>query len=1027
MNNNAVGTACPSLSENRPCNTHACDQDCVVGDWTDWQNCSVPCGGGIRVRTREIAVAKAGEGAPCETLLTDEPCNMHACPIDPSDCNLGDWSPWGECSKPCGGGEHVRVRDVPSEPSCAGVPNVDFGTCNSHGCAYDPQLLAEKGLPAVYTVTYTTGPFSNAEGKNGDGSGSNEQVYIKLIGPLGASEWQLLGEYFVANTTSDVEVTLEEHIGELSEMELKITTQSLDTWDVVNFMNIRTPSQQTVQFRMDTDQHRGGISFRVELNTGTEIDESNYGVPVAHMLFRTTAHPMHPGEEQVINVEETVTPAISQWQLHLPTAKDDPHAFAGTLDTVFVQITGTYGYSRFYPVGKAGLPSGGSHVEWLSITEDIGEPISITLEAGGLDAWHCKGSVVFEDPTLKSSVYKADCDVWLAHAGSTEVLATGASVVDRVTLELSTSPTVVTIPMSDEQAALLQAMGGYDNMPGWNGLSGPLAGPPHEPTQKPTPKPTPPLPHWAHIEALLQAMINPELEDVTHNPTPTPTQFPTRAMGSCPYGPYEHKPSGWHGPGFGNNYCNLCVCTDGALECTHDECGVPLETGNLSFSHIYGTQITTKHVCSHIECSFSGSGTTSGMKVEVAHHHLEERGSSHHCGYNYFSGACTCYCFGTPFQNKYPALYNAAPLVQRLVQSVPLSLPMFNGEVTCHNQTFLGSDGLARRFDPLKGPVRVIVSMEADSDLLPVSVWVDAVTDTTFNLCAALTEMGAGAGSKRSVRVNYLAWQPSVGLWSSQVRSGMSFRDVPVNPPGREDSTHALTRGEDCHHVYFPEIDGTAAGPTVIIGSVGYKAKPTETEASASTVAANTRALAMPIANSFLANFDSVGLLYCVQAEDPAHGSAILAFNSTVRAEYNWIAFTAATGISNGNYLAAGVTGSHSSAWTALKASPGHFENCRLVTLGSPSSEPPIVLASFVAKHGSLDWARGVYGDIIQPSTTVRSVTTAGFELCSVVQATSLWNARSVYAHMSWSWVAFSSPVAIAPNPVESQDEVVEP
>lgn len=62
--------------------------DCVSTDWSEWSECSLPCGGGERARTREIEVPAANGGAACGPLDEVEACNTMACPITPEELRV---------------------------------------------------------------------------------------------------------------------------------------------------------------------------------------------------------------------------------------------------------------------------------------------------------------------------------------------------------------------------------------------------------------------------------------------------------------------------------------------------------------------------------------------------------------------------------------------------------------------------------------------------------------------------------------------------------------------------------------------------------------------------------------------------------------------------------------------------------------------------------------------------------------------------------------------------------------------------
>ena len=107
------GEPCPVTAMNLSCNTHACPQDCVVGNWSEWGNCSQPCGNGTQERTREILVPSIPDGEECPHLLELRSCNPDPCPVD---CQVGEWSEWGYCftflgsGVACGEGDGERIR-----------------------------------------------------------------------------------------------------------------------------------------------------------------------------------------------------------------------------------------------------------------------------------------------------------------------------------------------------------------------------------------------------------------------------------------------------------------------------------------------------------------------------------------------------------------------------------------------------------------------------------------------------------------------------------------------------------------------------------------------------------------------------------------------------------------------------------------------------------------------------------------------------------------------------------------------------
>ena len=92
--------------------------DCVWGPFGDWTDCSVSCGGGVKVANRTILQPALYGGKDCEgtAFNTIERCHAQPCPKetkpDPVDC---EWSPitvWSECSKTCGWGIKTSERTI---------------------------------------------------------------------------------------------------------------------------------------------------------------------------------------------------------------------------------------------------------------------------------------------------------------------------------------------------------------------------------------------------------------------------------------------------------------------------------------------------------------------------------------------------------------------------------------------------------------------------------------------------------------------------------------------------------------------------------------------------------------------------------------------------------------------------------------------------------------------------------------------------------------------------------------------------
>jgi len=100
------------------CGTPA-SRDCLLSQWTPWQGCSLPCGGGQQNRQRQVDVIALGTGKLCNDNLEEtQGCNSVSCLHD-IDCVWSPWSDWGACSQP---GQRNRPRHVLTHAKEGGKP-----------------------------------------------------------------------------------------------------------------------------------------------------------------------------------------------------------------------------------------------------------------------------------------------------------------------------------------------------------------------------------------------------------------------------------------------------------------------------------------------------------------------------------------------------------------------------------------------------------------------------------------------------------------------------------------------------------------------------------------------------------------------------------------------------------------------------------------------------------------------------------------------------------------------------------------
>jgi Spondin-like TSP1 domain/Thrombospondin type 1 domain len=146
------GTPCSnnSLYQSQTC-LEKCDRDCEMADWTDWTECSEPCGTGTQIRSRYVRTPAANNGEACsDNILESRVCNTETCPggepPNPVNCRTSPWTGWGNCTKTCGGGTQTRTRVIEQEPMNGGTecPNLtESQPCNEDECV-DPNPPSPK-------------------------------------------------------------------------------------------------------------------------------------------------------------------------------------------------------------------------------------------------------------------------------------------------------------------------------------------------------------------------------------------------------------------------------------------------------------------------------------------------------------------------------------------------------------------------------------------------------------------------------------------------------------------------------------------------------------------------------------------------------------------------------------------------------------------------------------------------------------------------------------------------------------------
>uniref|UniRef100_A0A8C5DTD9 Spondin-1 n=1 Tax=Gouania willdenowi TaxID=441366 RepID=A0A8C5DTD9_GOUWI len=116
---------------------------CMLTLWSDWSDCSVTCGKGLRTRQRTLkSPVELGECS--EELEQVEKCMLPECPVH---CVMSEWTEWSECNKSCGKGHTIRTRMVVMEPQFGGdscAETIQRKKCKIRKCSRGQGISDEK-------------------------------------------------------------------------------------------------------------------------------------------------------------------------------------------------------------------------------------------------------------------------------------------------------------------------------------------------------------------------------------------------------------------------------------------------------------------------------------------------------------------------------------------------------------------------------------------------------------------------------------------------------------------------------------------------------------------------------------------------------------------------------------------------------------------------------------------------------------------------------------------------------------------
>jgi hypothetical protein len=118
------------------CNTQPCPVDCQLSEWSSFGDCTNTCGEGTKTRSRQRTREALHSGQACATPLVEtvQCTDLPECPVD---CELTSWTTWTTCTKTCAGGKQTRTRDVITPANDSGVgcgPQSDSQDCSTQAC-----------------------------------------------------------------------------------------------------------------------------------------------------------------------------------------------------------------------------------------------------------------------------------------------------------------------------------------------------------------------------------------------------------------------------------------------------------------------------------------------------------------------------------------------------------------------------------------------------------------------------------------------------------------------------------------------------------------------------------------------------------------------------------------------------------------------------------------------------------------------------------------------------------------------------
>merc|ERR1719262_167648 len=144
------GMQCPQLEREKKCGQKKCPVDCLMPQWSGWSKCSKDCESGVQSKTRDIITKPMHGGKGCPSVQEERACNTGSCD---RNCKLSSWQEWSPCTMACSGGFSQRVKKVVIPirgqgkcPTRGSRMRHQLKKCNTQACIGDEICIAKQDL-----------------------------------------------------------------------------------------------------------------------------------------------------------------------------------------------------------------------------------------------------------------------------------------------------------------------------------------------------------------------------------------------------------------------------------------------------------------------------------------------------------------------------------------------------------------------------------------------------------------------------------------------------------------------------------------------------------------------------------------------------------------------------------------------------------------------------------------------------------------------------------------------------------------